>query len=81
MAEKLGQLWDLSHSSLLLRITVLCFLFFASYILFIVIVYLSRKTSQVSATLSLWDTEVSEYILLKIFEIYKEQMFVYDAWQ
>lgn len=55
---------------------VLCF-----YILFIVIVFLSRKTNQVSVTLSLWDTEVSEYILLKIFEIYKEQMFVYDAWQ
>ena len=46
---------------------VLCLKTVTSCILFIIKVYCSRKTSQVSVTLSLWDTEVSEYIILKPF--------------
>lgn len=46
---------------------VLCLKTVASYVLFIVIVYCSRKRSQVSVTLSLWDAEVSEHIILKPF--------------
>lgn len=46
---------------------VLCLKTIASYILFMVRVYCNRKTSQVSVILSLWDTEVSEHILLKPF--------------
>lgn len=46
---------------------VLCLNTVTSCVLFIIKVYCSRKTSQVSVTLSLWDTEVSEHIILKPF--------------